>query len=115
MAETDPNGLDPHEPGAKLDAGKIRPQLVLGGFSRALEEVVKVGTYGADKYTDNGWMQVENGIERYSDAAMRHWLEEAQGLECDPESKLLHAAHHAWNALARLELILRDAERRHGS
>jgi hypothetical protein len=115
MNDKDPNGFDQHQPGAKLDAGKIRPQLVLGGFSRALEEVVKVGTYGANKYTDNGWIKVENGIERYSDAAMRHWLEEAQGIECDGESRLLHAAHFAWNALARLELMLRDLERRTGS
>ena len=34
--EQDPNGKSPHELGAKLDAGKIRPGLVLGGFARAL-------------------------------------------------------------------------------
>ena len=44
-----------HEPGAKLDSGKIRPSLVLGGFARALAEVSAVGTFGAEKYSDNGW------------------------------------------------------------
>jgi hypothetical protein len=29
----------------------------------------------------------------------------------DPDSGLLHAAHTAWGALARLELILREKEK----
>jgi hypothetical protein len=54
-----------------------------------------------------------DGLEAYlSMEADRHLLEEAQGLECDADSNLLHAAHTAWNALARLELILLDLERR---
>ncbi len=56
-AEADPDGKDPHEIGSKLDAGKPRMSLVLGGFARALMEVVKVGTDGAIKYTENGWME----------------------------------------------------------
>lgn len=105
--ESDPHGKDPHSPGAKLDAGKPMVSLVLGGFARALEEVVKVGTYGARKYTPNGWMSVPNGIERYTDALGRHQLKEWQGELCDPDTELKHAAHLAWNALARLELMLR--------
>lgn len=110
MAELDPTGRAAHEPGAKLDAGKPRCTLVLGGFSRALEHVAKVGTFGAAKYTDNGWRTVPNGEERYTDALWRHLLQEAQGIECDPDSGLLHAAHTAWNALARLELMLLSCE-----
>jgi hypothetical protein len=109
-ADHDPTGRGQHEPGAKLDGGKIRCGLVLGGFSRALEQVAAVGTYGAAKYTDNGWRSVPSGQDRYTDAMYRHLLAEAQGLECDPESHLLHAAHAAWNALARLELMLRELE-----
>jgi hypothetical protein len=105
--ESDPNGIDAHAPGAKLDAGKNRCALVINGFSRALWQVSLVGTFGAAKYTPNGWKEVENGIERYSDAMDRHLLMEASGEEFDPDSKLLHAAHAAWNALARLELILK--------
>lgn len=91
--------------GVKYDAGKIRAGLVLGDFSRALEVVARVGTDGAAKYSDSGWLEVAQ--ERYTDAMLRHWLLEAQGHSRDPESGSLHAAHVAWNALARLELQLR--------
>lgn len=111
MTERDPTGKTAHEPGAKLDAGKPRPALVLGGFSRALSAVTDVGTFGARKYTPNGWRTVPNGVERYSEAMVRHWLAEAQGIESDPDSNLLHAAHLAWNALARLELMLIEQKR----
>lgn len=106
--ELDPTGKDPPTPGAKLDAGKNRLSLVFGGFALALEEVGRVGTYGAEKYTDHGWATVPNGIERYSDAMYRHLLAEAIGEQVDDASQLLHAAHAAWNALARLELLARN-------
>ena len=105
-----PDGKDQHEPGAKLDAGKVRAGLVIGGFSRALLEVSKVGTYGANLYTPYGWTKVENGEERYTDAMLRHFLREAKGEMKDPESNLSHAAHLAWNALARLDLMIREKE-----
>ena len=108
--EADPNGLHPNSPGAKLDAGKVRPALVLGGFARALWEVSKVGTYGATKYTDNGWMEVADGGKRYDDAKMRHWLKEKMGEKCDKDTALTHLAHEAWNALARLDLHIRETE-----
>jgi hypothetical protein len=104
--ELDPTGRDAHAPGAKLDAGKNRLGLVLGGFTRALQEVGKVGTFGAAKYTNNGWLSVPNGQARYTDAMFRHLLKEAEGEANDPDSMLKHAAHAAWNALARLELVL---------
>lgn len=109
-AERDPHGIDPHEPGAKLDAGKDRLGLVFSGFARALQAVGMVGTYGAQKYTDDGWMSVPDGAARYTDALYRHLLAEASGERRDAESSLPHAAHAAWNALARLELMLRRAE-----
>lgn len=93
--------------GVKFDSGKPRVSLVLGGFSRALEAVSEVGTFGANKYTDDGWLSVPDGVARYSDAHLRHILKEQQGEVNDPESGLSHAAHTAWNALARLELLLR--------
>ncbi len=105
--EKDPHGKDQHAPGAKLDAGKIRPALIIEGFPRALKAVAQVGTYGAQKYTDNGWKEVPDGVKRYTDAMYRHLLAEADGELFDKESSLSHAAHAAWNALARLELMLR--------
>lgn len=97
--------INPHVAGAKLDQDKPRLNLVLAGFANALTEVGKVGTFGADKYTDNGWVSVPNGIERYSDALLRHHFTHE---ELDPESGLEHSAHAAWNALAVLELKLRE-------
>lgn len=98
------------ERGIKLDAGKPRLDLVLGGFARALLEVGKVGTFGAQKYTDNGWMEVPNGEQRYTDALLRHLLAERKGEWSDAESGLMHAAHAAWCALARLDLQIRAME-----
>lgn len=109
MNEFDPSGKLQHEAGAKLDAGKPRADLVLGDFSRALIAVSEVGTYGAQKYTDRGWLAVDDGESRYTAARLRHWLFEAQGKVLD-SSGLMHAAQTAWNALARLELALRRME-----
>ena len=104
--EVDPNGLSPHTPGAKLDRGKNRLGLVLMDFASALIEVGKVGTYGAKKYTDHGWVSVPDAEQRYTDALFRHLLAEGNGEMKDPDTQLLHAAHAAWNALARLRFIL---------
>lgn len=109
-AEFDPTGKQPHEVGAKLDAGKPLAALVLGDFARALLAVSEVGTFGARKYTASGWIEVPDGIQRYDNALMRHWLRERAGETHDQDSGLLHAAHLAWNALARLELMLREKE-----
>jgi hypothetical protein len=111
-SEHDPNGYAPHTQGAKLDADKPRPHLVLAGFARALAAVAAIGTHGAAKYSDDGWLHVPDGEARYTDAMLRHYLAEASGESLDPDSELPHAAHLAWNALARLELALRgEAER----
>lgn len=106
--ESDPHGIEQHAPGAKLDAGKNRLGLVLGEFSNALWAVGLVGTKGARKYTDSGWLEVPNGEERYTDAMLRHWVKEQTEGEMDMDTHFLHAAHTAWNALARLELMLRN-------
>jgi hypothetical protein len=98
-----------HAPGAKLDKGKPRVGLVLGDFARALIEVSKVGTVGAQKYTEHGWLSVPDGVARYTDALYRHLLAENRE-ELDPELELPHAACVAWNALARLEMMLRSQE-----
>ena len=97
------------EAGIKHDHGKPRASLVVHGFARALLEVSAVATFGAEKYSANGWVSVPNGCERYTDAMYRHLLAEAAGQQCDAESGLAHAAHAAWCALARLELMLRKS------
>ena len=110
MQEHDPSGRSLKEKGTKADAGKNRMGLVMDGFARALEAVSEIGTFGANKYTDNGWKEVPNGEERYKDAFFRHWNKEAKGEMYDSDSGLLHAAHEAWNALARLDLMIKRME-----
>lgn len=111
--EVDPTGRNANAPGAKLDAGKQRPALVLGEFARALEAVVEVGTVGATKYTPRGWLEVPNGQERYADAAFRHQLKVWKGERVDDGpggTGKLHKAQVIWNLLAELELELRNAD-----
>ena len=109
-AESDPTGRKASDPGAKMDAGKVRPGLLFNGMPRALWAVAEVATFGADKYTDGGWLTVPNGEARYNDAKLRHLLKKAMGELTDADSHKLHLAHEAWNALATLELYLREQD-----
>jgi len=102
--------VNPHIPGAKLDNDKPDLDLVLGDFSKALMEVGKIGTFGAKKYTEHGWLSVLNGQRRYSSAMWRHIFQYKEGQELDLESGFSHLAHAAWNSLAVLELYLRNKE-----
>lgn len=105
----------------KMDAGKLP---VMNGvflrFPRAMQEIARVSAAGTTKYevpiTDMGYADVENGEDRYTDALGRHLL--AQALEGDVNVErggalpaegvaLLHAAQAAWDALARLEIMLK--------
>lgn len=104
--EKDPSGIDQHQSGAKLDATKPDCSL-LGYFGNALLAVSEVGTHGAVKYTRGGWQYVDNGINRYTAAMLRHYLKENES-EYDTDLPVRHAAQVAWNALARLELMLRS-------
>jgi len=79
-------------------------------FPRAISAVAAVSAFGASKYAWQGWRGVDDGYNRYSDAMVRHLGYEAEGEVLDPDSGLLHAAHSAWNALARLELLIQDKE-----
>lgn len=106
VEEQDPNDINQHSPGAKLDAGKLRPYLVRAGFAHALHEVWHNGTYGANKYTDDGWKTVPNGQQRYMDAFERHYEKWLLGEERDEETNTHHLGAMAWNILAVLELEL---------
>lgn len=99
----------------KYDGGKAPVYRgVISYFPRAIEYVATVSKFGADKYAWNGWFNVDNGFDRYSDAMLRHILDEAEGEVLAPDSGLLHAGHTAWNGLARLELYLREQEQKKG-
>lgn len=96
--------------GLKYDNGKNRMGLMCENFSRALWEVGKVSTFGANKYSDNSWQNLSNPKMRYMDALCRHLFKHLQGEKVDSESKLLHLSHLAWNALCLLEFELKDNE-----
>lgn len=83
---------------------------VLDLFPRAIEAVASVSQYGASKYSWTNWKTVDNGINRYTDAMMRHLSKESKGEFTDVETELSHASSVAWNAIARLELILLEME-----
>lgn len=117
MNEQDPNGKSAKEPGSKLDAGKAPIMTgVLHYFPRAIIEVAMLSQHGADKYSWKGWEKVPDGANRYGNALCRHIVDEAiQGtydLAWDAQGKaVLHATADAWNALARLELLLRELDK----
>jgi hypothetical protein len=77
-------------PGTKHDAGKPRWDLLP---MAEVAQVVDALTYGANKYTDNGWQVVETPRERYFAAAMRHITAWWTGEKLDPESGKHHLAH----------------------
>lgn len=88
----------------------------LNYFPRALEHIAIISAGGAKKYGWDGWDQVEDGINRYLDAEGRHTIEHNKGEVFDPDHSrycsepVRHLGQKAWNALAALELVLRENE-----
>jgi hypothetical protein len=106
-AETTSRDAPPPIAGAvKYDEGKT-PLFkgVIAYFPDSLELVADISKFGADKYAWEGWQHVDNGIGRYTEAMYRHGLAELRN-PYDAESGYLHAGHVAWNALARLQLMI---------
>ncbi|WNL50898.1 hypothetical protein Murka_0062 [Xanthomonas phage Murka] len=99
-------------PGIKSDSDKHRPTLIFRHMPNAIAAVIECGEFGAKKYDEHpmrcNWDKVEDGLQRYTDAMLRHQLAELGGEDRASDSQLLHAAHAAWNSLARLELIIRQ-------
>ena len=93
--------------GTKFDGGKDRWSLLRFGCARALQGIVAVLTFGAAKYEDHSWQNVEDGIDRYWSAMERHMNEIAlHGPEArDEESGLLHIDHVNTNGVFLAELI----------
>ena len=94
--------------GVKSDKGKPLLYVIFKQFPNALAGVATCSKFGHDKYELNGdwdnWRRLEDAEFRYSNALIRHTVADGE----DPESGILHAAHAAWNALARLELMLQN-------
>lgn len=64
-----------------------------------IEELAEVLTYGAKKYSDNNWQNLENGIDRHYGAMRRHLAAYRKGEWLDQESKLPHLWHVATNVM----------------
>lgn len=75
-----------------------------------VEEVVKVYTYGAEKYGPNMWQGLDDGYNRYKAALLRHIVAYEKGEAHDKESGLHSLAHAAWNAIAMLYLATQEEE-----
>ena len=71
--------------GNKLEYGLLPPY--------ALQETVKVLTFGAQKYERDNWIKVPDSKRRYFDALQRHMWAWKMGENIDPESGLHHLAH----------------------
>jgi len=90
--------------GRKFDQNKPRIGFLLRSFPNAIEEVSLQNDYGAGKYDELNWMNVD--YSRYEDALGRHYLAALKdAYSIDPESRQHHLAAVAWNALAMLQKI----------
>jgi len=76
--------------GIKYDSTKPDYSLVP---PNALDDVVKVLTYGAQKYDRNNWKFLENLDNHYFAAAQRHLWALQRGETTDEETGIHHAAH----------------------
>lgn len=88
--------------------GKLRWELLP---LSTIKEIVKVYTFGANKYGANRWQNLENGYERYKAALFRHMVAFEEGEITDKESGLHHLAHMAWNAIAMLYFAIKEGRK----
>lgn len=90
--------------GRKYDSGKPMYNLLPAD---ALEEVVKVLTYGAVKYNEpiheENWRKVDHPEQRYFAAMQRHVWATRKGEMNDPESGISHYAHAITSLLFLLQ------------
>ncbi len=81
----------------KDDSEKLRFDLIPTECERILAKVL---TYGSSKYSANNWQQVDNPIERYTAALMRHLNEFRENPSAkDSESGFYHIYHVLTNAM----------------
>jgi len=76
----------------KHDTGKLRYDLLPFG---AIDQIVEVLNFGAEKYAPNNWQSLPDFQARYFAAALRHLSKYQQGEQVDAESGLSHLAHAA--------------------
>ena len=82
--------------GLKFDKGKDRWDLLVWFVIR---DVVKIMTFGAEKYADNSWQGNVPFKEKYFASLMRHISDWRMGEKVDPESGMHHLAHAICNCM----------------
>jgi hypothetical protein len=87
--------------GKKDDDGKLRWDLLP---LKPIEDTIKVLMFGANKYGPNNWRKVDDGLNRYYSACMRHLVAHKSGELNDPETGLSHLAHAMCNLVFMQEL-----------
>ncbi len=98
--EADPNGRDPH---TSTDS---RVSLVMSQYPRAIHAIGRVEAFCFSEHGPDNWKAAPDSLERATNSMYLHLLGEHSGELRDSKSDLLHAAHAARNAIARLELLL---------
>lgn len=89
--------------GLRYNGGKPRYDLLP---TDATAELVKVLTYGANKYAERNWERGQKWSVPFA-SCMRHLLAWHAGEDVDPESGLSHLAHAACNVAFLLAYQLR--------
>lgn len=93
--------------GIKYDGEKPKMHLLP---PKALTEVAKVLTFGAQKYDEENWRKLDNLHNRYSSGALRHIFAHIDDEELDPESGLSHLAHAVCCLMFKLEIELENGK-----
>ena len=94
--------------GVKYDGEKPRMHLLP---PKAILEVGKVLTFGANKYDEENWRKLEDLQNRYSSAALRHIFAHNDGSILDDDSGLSHLAHAICCLLFKLEIELEQKDK----
>jgi len=96
--------------GRKYDSEKPKMYLLP---PKALIEVSRVLTVGAEKYDEENWRHLDNLQNRYTGSVLRHLFAHMDGELNDPETKYSHLAHAVCGLLFKLEIELeKDKEKR---
>jgi len=91
--------------GKKFDSAKPKMYLLP---PKAIVEVSKVLTFGAEKYDEENWRKLDNLQNRYTGGALRHLFAHLDGELKDPETGYSHLAHAMCCLLFKLEIELEE-------
>lgn len=99
----------PKEIGVKYNEGKPKLSLLMRQFPDAMRAIVTRAEYGHQKYLKydanyDNWRNVDDPINTYVDAGLRHLTEHVEGKEMD-ENGQPHMWAAIWNMMAAGQLV----------